>query len=1370
MSRNKQLTFAAAALAALALTSAFGYGQKTKGSAVPSRVTAGVDDTRLFRLAGNVHPLPTGTQDLGRLNSGKMLERMVLVLQRSREQELALQQFNERQYDPQSPDFHHWLHAEEFGRLYGPSDDDIATVTSWLQNHGFSIYKVSKGRVTIEFSGTVAQVESALHVEMHHYLVNDVEHLANDRDPAIPEALSPVILGIASLHDFYDRPQVVLGDYVKRDPHTGKITIVAPPSSSDQNPHTIGIPQKSGATPLLTYTDGVGDIHEDLTPYDFATIYNILPLWTASTPINGKGVKIAISGVSDIASSDVSTFRKSFGLPTLTWTTVHNGKDPGADGGGGQGENTLDVEMAGATAPGATVILVVSASTTTTGGDQLSDSYIIDNEVAPIMSASYGECELGLGTAGNAAINKIWQQGATEGISIFESAGDQGSAGCSNSDAAAPNIDTYGLQVNGIASSPYLTAVGGTDFTWSFINEPISTYWNTSNNGELATANGYLPEVPWNSTCANPLLPGIFTGEANTEQLCNDALNSPNFQGLVRVTGGSGGMSHCTTPSGTTSATCSGGYAKPSWQAGAGVPADGKRDLPDVSLFASGGFSDGINGSAILFCNSTTNSNGCDYSDPNEIIYQEVGGTSASSPLMAGVMALILQKTGASQGLANPELYTLYQKQVSAGTSCNSSTVANGNSCVFYDISSGTNSQVCLTGDPNCVTNTSGDEVGLLSGYAATTGYDLAIGLGSVNVTNLVNAWPATATKVTPTVSITPSATSITTTQSFTVTVAVSGGSGAAVPTGAVTLSSGSYNAEQTLASGRTVFSLGAGVLPVGSDRLTATYTPDVSSSGLYFGATQSVNVTVTPATASFQPVQGFLSQISVGADGSVWGINSAHQIFTYSSGGWTQIPGYLSQIAVGSRGAVWGINASQQIYRWDSTHNGWNQIPGALVQIAVGADGDVWGINASQQIFHYDSQSLGWNEVAGSLSQIAVGSAGAAYGINLAGQLFWYNPGSGGFQYIPGTAGLTHVSVGVDGDVWGIANQMAYHYDVMRNRMDPTPGSLTQITVGSGASVYGLNYAGQIYEWRAQSASWLQIPGTLNSIAGGGNGTLWGLNSQHATYQLTGQPTRAFQTLSSVNGTINQISVGADGAVWGIASGTVEYFNSGTQAFVPVAGAPALAQLSVGAGADVWGISAGGSIYEYVASTGTWNNIPGELKSIQVGANGAVWGINYAGQIFTYDFASSSWDNIPGALSALSVGADGTVWGINGGQQIYRFDTPTRSWVNVPGRLTQLSVGSASNIWGVNYAGQVFEYNNGTQSWTQIPNAVLSEVRVTFDGGVWGVNRAGQLFRWNTSTEAFDFVGSGVTNVVAGNAAAIWATNTANGAVSNWF
>ena len=308
MSRSVKHLFSAAALATLLLSAFPSQTQQASEFPVRSRVTSAIDETKLVQLSGNVRPLPYGTFDLGRLDSGRTLERMVLVLQRSPEQEEALRQFNERQYDPKSSDFHHWLHADEFGRLYGPSDDDLAAVTSWLQNHGFSIYTIAKGRVTIEFSGTVAQVESAFHVEMHRYLVNGIEHIANNRDPEIPEALSPVVIGIASLHDFFDKPQIMLGDYVKRDPQTGKITVVAPPSSVGLNANKIALPQKNEAAPQLTYTDSSGDIHEDLTPYDFATIYNILPLWTASSPINGKGSKIAISGVSDIASSDVLPF------------------------------------------------------------------------------------------------------------------------------------------------------------------------------------------------------------------------------------------------------------------------------------------------------------------------------------------------------------------------------------------------------------------------------------------------------------------------------------------------------------------------------------------------------------------------------------------------------------------------------------------------------------------------------------------------------------------------------------------------------------------------------------------------------------------------------------------------------------------------------------------------------------------------------------------------------------------------------------------------------------------------------------------------------------------------------------------------------
>ena len=785
--------------------------QRSAEVPVFSRVTEAVDDAKRIIFDGNVHTMARRRFEEGRVEASRPLRRMMLVLRRSPEQDAALSAFNERQNDPASPDFHHWLHAEEFGKLYGPADSDLSIVTGWLETHGFEVEEVNKGRTLIQFSGTAKAVEEAFQVEMHRYMVNGEHHIANDRDPSMPAALAPVVAGIASLHDFFPKPQHVMGKTVRIDPMTGRKTLVNPESAPTPHAHpriaeaTPG--QSAGEAPQLTYQDN-GDTYEDLTPYDFATIYNILPLWKASTPIIGKGVSIAISGVSDVNVADFNNFRSAFGLPASTLKTIVNGTDPGADGGGGQIENSLDVEMAGATAPGAQIILVVSGNTSTTGGDMLSNEYIVDKEVAPIMSASYGECEKNLGSSGTMAFNSVWQQGATEGISIFESSGDQGSAGCSNSDQAGPNADETGLQVNGIASSPYVTAVGGTDFTWSFVDNGTATYWNSTNGPQLQTAKGILPEVPWNSTCTNPLLDSLF-GAANPEQLCNGLLSYDNgyFDGLVVITGGSGGTSTV--------------FSKPSWQTGYGASST-HRDLPDVSLFASGGFPSTVNGSAILFCYSKAGG-ACSYTAALGVEAQQVGGTSASSPLMAGVMALIDQTNGA-QGLANPTFYKLLAKQVAAKTACNSSTVTNGNACYFYDVTQGTNAQVCVTGDPNCVTTTSGDQLGILSGFASGTGYDDATGLGTLNVTNVVNGWAAQSS----TAAITLSPTTVT----------------------FASTSEGSTSAAQTV----TVKNTGTGALTLSSETVTGTNATSFLRTASTCGSTLAAGASCTVSVA-FKPV-----------------------------------------------------------------------------------------------------------------------------------------------------------------------------------------------------------------------------------------------------------------------------------------------------------------------------------------------------------------------------------------------------------------------------------------------------------------------------------------------------------------------------------
>jgi hypothetical protein len=559
----------------------------------------------------------------------------------------------------------------------------------------------------------------------------------------------------------------------------------------------------SGVQPELGWVDtSTGYQREDLTPYDLAAIYNILPLWNAATPINGTGVKVAVVALSDVTVSDLNTYRSSFGLPATTLTTVHSGADPGLTT--SQLENTEDVEMVSATAPGAQIVLVSDVDTATTNGLTTGILYIVNNAVAPILSMSYGECELKNGTAGNALYNQTFQQAATAGISSFVAAGDSGSAACTPQNGLTPPYgDTLGLAVNGMASSPYVTAVGGTDLQWPFVSAtyPASTYWNATADAHGATAKGYMPEMSWNATCSNPLLLNVYTSYANSEALCNAAITA--LPPLVEMASGAGGVSNCTTNSSTPTSTswdptsCSGGYAKPSWQTGvAGIPADGKRDLPDISLFGSYGFGQGDNtgipGSTLLICMSTATTP-CNYSTPGSIIYQENGGTSAASPMAAGIMAMVVQKAGSNQGLANPVFYSLAAKEDYAA--CNSNTVAAGNACIFYDTTTGTNAMNCNTGDTNCVTSLAGDAAGILSGYSATAGYDLTTGLGSMNVANLVNAWPVTTTLTAAAPSFSLAGGTYHSPQSLTLTDATPGASiyytytaGGATPTSASTL------------------------------------------------------------------------------------------------------------------------------------------------------------------------------------------------------------------------------------------------------------------------------------------------------------------------------------------------------------------------------------------------------------------------------------------------------------------------------------------------------------------------------------------------------------------------------------------------------
>jgi subtilase family serine protease len=724
----------------------FGIASTAAVPTVSSRVLAPVNGNDTVTLPGNTYRSATPAADQGLVSGEQQIGPMFIVLRRSPAQESALAAFNARQLDAASSDYHHWLQPEEFGLLYGPNDADISAVTGWLNAAGLQIHHVSEGRIAIEFYGTAAQVQDAFGVEMHRYLVNGASAIANDRDPQIPRALSPVVAGVSGLNTF---------------PVNGAMPQDTRAAASAQGDALVSSPplKSPGPSPDLSVThDGLSLAY--MTPFDFATIYNSLPLWRASKPILGTGVTIAIVGDNDVKLADITTFQSTFGLPQRAPTLRLVGSDPA----GSSKTSTVALEMASAAAPGASLMLVVPEGGFTLSSVLSALEYTVDRNLAPIVVFPYEECERSLGSSSNLQINSAWQLGETAGMSIVVAAGNLGAAACNLSGG----IDSAGgLDVNGFASSPFVTAVGGTDFAWNWSNN-FAPYWNAPGTSiQYESAKGYIPEVPWNATCTNYILleeQGYlrpFEDPVPTnEDLC--ALNYYNsyVKPLTHSIAGGGGASNCIAldSSGNCKAGSGSFYAKPAWQKGTGVPADGRRDVPDVSLFASGGWMDYqqagfevppptpiIPSTEILTCYSGGKpSHVCAYETYADVAYQTSAGTTASAAYWAGILALVVQKQGGErQGLVNPTLYNLFNEENLA--KCNTSVVAAGNSCVFYDVSAPvTNGVACLPGSTaECHVSDGIKSVGILEGYTAGVGYDQTTGIGSVNITNLVNKWPS---------------------------------------------------------------------------------------------------------------------------------------------------------------------------------------------------------------------------------------------------------------------------------------------------------------------------------------------------------------------------------------------------------------------------------------------------------------------------------------------------------------------------------------------------------------------------------------------------------------------------------------------------
>ena len=650
-------------------------------AAQQSRITSPVDKMARVTLPHSRLAL-INAKDLGPVDVGQEFDRMTLVLKRSAEQQQALTALLDSQQSRGSSNFHHWLTPDEFGRQFGPAPEDLTRIQAWLEQQGFRLGKVSRSGLAIEFSGTAGQVNAAFHTGMRRFQVDGETHIANATDISFPVALAPLVVGVP-LHDFFARPTTV---------------------------HS----RAQGSPAITAPWNGVHAI----IPGDFAAIYDLAPLYKAS--LNGAGQTIAIVAEADVDPSDTSAFQKIFGLPANPPNVIANGSDPGYDHFLGLGaEATIDAEWASAVAPGATIDLVVTGPQSTSDPAELSAAYAVDQNLAPILSVSFGNCEQNLGTAQAALWNQVWEQAAAQGISVFVSSGDAGAAGCDSPGGVFSYVPGP-VAVNGIASSPYVTAVGGTEFDETVNGGSLSTFWNSNNSSTLASAPGYIPEEVWNDSCP-------------VSHWCPPAsLTVPTFAG------GGGGIStiYPTPPWQTLPIT---GLSMLSTYSLPNQPGVAPRGIPDVSL-ASSALHDGY-----LFCFTTdTTTPDCQLAAGAAVtqntFQNEAGGTSFAAPAFAGIMAIVDQKmktvttantTGdGRQGLANYVLYPLAAAE--QFSSCNSSNQSNPKSptpadCTFHDITVGTNTP--LVGYP------------VVAGYDATPGYDLATGLGSVDAANLVANW-----------------------------------------------------------------------------------------------------------------------------------------------------------------------------------------------------------------------------------------------------------------------------------------------------------------------------------------------------------------------------------------------------------------------------------------------------------------------------------------------------------------------------------------------------------------------------------------------------------------------------------------------------
>jgi pseudomonalisin len=682
---------------AMLLVAQLSYGQTS------NRIVAAIDPNDRVQVAGTVPPT-SAYVDRGPADPSTFLSGLTLNIRLSAGQEADLDALTMAQLKHGSKSYHEWLTRDEYAARFGLTVSDLTKLTQWMGAQGLTVDRIGRSRNAIHFSGPVSQIDAALQTEIHRFSAPDgAIRYANITEVSVPRAISGMIAGVSGF-----------GLSAPRSDHRFQ-TIKLPT-----------VPQTNRDHPLFTSpTTNFGN--HFLAPGDIAAIYGINPLYMSG--YTGAGQQIAVVGQSNYLIDDISAFRNAAGLPvqTINYACISTSvpcTGNSAISPDSLAEAEIDLEWAGAIAQNATLNYIYAAANDTTmnANDALQyaiQDYTVNGKVVPIVSYSFAQCEQQFAPAAIATFESVLKQAATQGQTVFASAGDAGSAACDYSlPGAFVTAASHGLAVAYPASSVYVLSVGGTEFTadGALGQTDNSMYWNSSNSVNPATnlvssATGYIPESAWN--------------------------DSPySIQNNGGLAAGGGGYSAL--------------FNRPSWQSGISSPFvanDGPRDVPDIAMAASALHD------PYLFCtqmlttsgNTVTATNGSNcqngfYNASNNIMVD--GGTSVAAPVAAGIFSLIEQDTGQSYGVVASELYSIASNPDAYSS-------PGGTSAPFNIIqppifAGGSDNDVpCTAGSPDCVSGIlissaqPGQHAYELSG---TYAYNLAVGLGSVNASNLAGA------------------------------------------------------------------------------------------------------------------------------------------------------------------------------------------------------------------------------------------------------------------------------------------------------------------------------------------------------------------------------------------------------------------------------------------------------------------------------------------------------------------------------------------------------------------------------------------------------------------------------------------------------